>query len=121
MTWIAIPRCPRCPMMLSISFAVVVPCSITSLMIAVHATNLLLGKESRRRCMSTSHPRTVLHSSNPTSALGLLRVSMFLCGMGLFRCFSQAHASIVRRVAHLHLIALLVPLMITAVWIGLSM
>ncbi len=41
--------------------------------------------------MSSSHPRMVLCSSNPASALSLFRTSMSLHGIGSLGCFGQAH------------------------------
>ena len=107
----AIPICPSRPMMLSISFVVVVPHFSTDERISVHAINLLSGSERRRRRMSISHPSTVLCSSRPASVLSLLRASKSSHGIGSLMCFGHALTSMARRVARSHLITLSVPSM----------
>ena len=104
----AIPICPSRPMMLSISFVVVVPHFSTDERISVHAINLLSGNERRRRRMLISHPSTVLW---PASVLSLLRASKSSRGIGLLMCFGHALTSMARRVARSHLITLSVPSM----------
>ena len=105
----AIPMCPSRPMMLSISFAVVVPRVSTDERSSVHATNLLLGSERRRRRVSISQPSTVFCSSRPASALSLLRASKSSRGIGSLMCLGRAVTSIARSVALSHLTTLSVP------------
>ena len=83
----AIPICPSCPMILSISFAVGVPCFSTEARIPVHAANSLSGSEGRRRRMLISQLSTVFSSSRAASALSLLRALKFSRGIGSRMCF----------------------------------
>ncbi len=117
----AIPMCPSRPMMLSISFAVVIPHFSTDERISVHATNLLSGSERRRRRVSISQPSTVFCSSRPALVLSLLCASKSLRGIGSLMCFGHALTSMARRVACLHLITLLVPSMTIVISMKLSM
>jgi hypothetical protein len=115
---IAIPRCPRRPMMLSTSFAVVFPCWMTMLMRFVHAMNLFVSSCTRSRLVSRNHPRMVFCSSNPASAWSLFRAFMSLRGLGSLGCFGQAQVSMARRVARSHRIALSVLSMTTVAGLG---
>jgi hypothetical protein len=63
----------------SISFAVVVPCQMTTLVGFVQAMNLFSGNFTSRRHVSSSHPMMDVCSSNPASALSLFCSSMSLC------------------------------------------
>jgi hypothetical protein len=117
----AIPICPSHPMMLSISFAVVVPHFSTDERISVHAIDLLSGSERRRRRVSISHPSTVFCSSRHASELSLLRASKSSRGIGSLMCFGHALISMARRMARSHLITLLVPSMTIVVSMKSSM
>ncbi len=74
---IAITRCPRHPIMLLTSLAVVVHCWMIILIRFVQAMNLFFGSWTRRHRVSRSHPKMVFCSSNPASAWSLFLASIY--------------------------------------------
>ncbi len=121
MVWSAKSGCPRCPMMLSSSLAIVLPVSSVKLIIFVNATNLFVGRDTMSHLVSSFHPRMIFSSSSPALEDSLLRAFISSCGIGLWGCLGQEQQSIASGVARLHQNELLVSSRWTVAWMKLSM
>ncbi len=117
----AIPRCPRHPIMLSTSLAVIVSRWMTILIRFAQATNLFFGSWTRRHRASRSHPRMIFCSSNPASAWSLFLASISSRGIHALGCFGHMQDLMASSMAHSQRMALSVPYMMTVAWIRLSM
>ncbi len=110
---IAIPRWTSLPILISSSFAVIVPSKSIVLIADVHALYLFSGRIINSCLKLINQPRIVFLPSSGASDLSLLRASIASQGIGLCRCSGRAQVSIASNGAWAHCTKLSVPLIST--------